>query len=170
GGWAETAMALNAELERLGLPPYRPGPDPSKTFEEKLVPPMNGFSILGGQHLSTQEFETLCDWTVLVPVSLEKAIYLPIESSYTESTTIVGAPQVQAIAEKLASAIALPSEVPAAPHNLDLTSWFLDGPAKDLAATHPGQWTKDLDAAFYVALYLRAAQHALRHQTLITYS
>lgn len=174
GGWAETAMALNAELERLGLPPYHPGPaatsDPSTSFEEKLVPPMDGFSILGGQHLSTQEFEILCSWTVLVPVSLDHPIHLPIESRYTESTTIAGAPQVQAIAEKLASAIALPSEVPSAPHNLDLTSWFLDGPAKDLAATHPGQWTNDLDASFYVALYLRAAQHSLHHQTPITYS
>ncbi|MEV6416150.1 hypothetical protein [Kribbella sp. NPDC051718] len=168
-GLAETATALNAELERLGLPAYRPGPA-ATTFEEKLVPPMDSFSRLGGQHLSTQEFAMLCDWTLLIPVSLEKQIHLPIETQYSESTTIAGAPQVQAIAEKLAGAIALPSEVPSEPHNLELTGWFLDGPAKALAATHPGQWANDLDASFYVALYLRAAQHSRRHHTPITYS
>ncbi|MFI5709980.1 hypothetical protein [Kribbella sp. NPDC051620] len=169
GGWADTATALNTELERLGLPAYRPG-SAATTFEEKLIPPMDSFSRLGGQHVSTHEFGLLCDWTLLVPVSLEKPIQLPIESQYSESTTIAGAPQVQAIAGKLADAIALPTEVPAAPHNLTLTAWFLDGPAKALAAAHPAPWADDLDAAFYVALYLRAAQHSLRHHTPITYS
>ncbi|GAA0959967.1 hypothetical protein GCM10009554_74360 [Kribbella koreensis] len=169
GGLAETATALDAELRRLGLPAYRPGPA-AAPFEEKLVPPMDGFSRLGGQHLSTEEFALLCDWTLLVPISLEKPIHLPIESQYFESTTIAGAPQVQAIAEKLAAAIALPAEVPAAPHNLTLTTWFLDGPAKALAATDQAPWADDLDASFYVALYLRAAQHALRHHTPLTYS
>jgi len=46
--------------------------------------------------------------------------------------------------------------------NLDLTMWFLDGPARELAARRDGLWTEDLEAAFYVAVYLRAAQHSLR--------
>jgi hypothetical protein len=52
--------------------------------------------------------------------------------------------------------------VPETCDNLDLTFWFLEGQAKELAATRPGRWSEDLDTAFYVAMYLRAAQHSLR--------
>ena len=70
----------------------------------------------------------------------------------------------------MASAIALPPMLPAAYTNLGLTCWFLDGQAKETAAARPGPWADDLDAAFYVALYLRAAQHSLRRGCPIVYS
>ncbi|NUR58539.1 MAG: hypothetical protein HOV87_07580 [Catenulispora sp.] len=165
----ELAAALNEELVRRGLAPYTSVPAAAplvrgsgRQFEEKLVPPMDGFVALCETHLSPAECETLYDWTCLVPISLEEPIRLPISSGYTDDSVVAGAPQVSAIAERLASAVELPPEVPKTSDNLDLTMWFLDGPAKELAQLRPGPWSADLDAAFHVALFLRAAQHSLR--------
>ncbi|GAA3854751.1 hypothetical protein GCM10023084_06140 [Streptomyces lacrimifluminis] len=176
GGRAKIAAGLNAELVRRGLPRYDSVPEAAdfvrgsgRSFEEKLAPPMDGFVALCRAHLSEAETERLCGWTVLVPVPLDEEIELPVESSYSDVTVIAGAPQVLLIAEKLAAAVALPPEVPELCDNLDLTNWFLDGTAAKLAAARPGPWGEDLDAAFYVALYLRAAQHSLRRGCPITY-
>ncbi|WP_228389783.1 hypothetical protein [Streptomyces smaragdinus] len=121
---------------------------------------MTGFFALCETHLSREESETLCGWTVLVPVSLDEEIWLPIESSDYHSM-IAGAPQVLPLAEKLAAAIALPPETPATCDNLDLSMWFRHQ-AKDLATARTGPWNRDLDTAFYVALFLRASQHSIR--------
>jgi hypothetical protein len=173
------APALGAELTRRGLPPYESVPEEPErmvrgaglSFEEKLVPSMDGFEALCRAHLSPEEHELLCGWSLLVPFSLDEEIRLPVESSYADTTVVAGAPQVLVLAERLATAVALPvDEIPAACDNLDLTMWFLDGPAKDAAAARPGPWGEDLDTAFYVALYLRAAQHSLRRGCPIVYS
>ncbi|MFJ8506772.1 hypothetical protein [Streptomyces avermitilis] len=177
GGRGDVASALNEELRTRGLPPYDAVPEETdlvrgsgQAFEEKLIPPMDGFGALCEAHLSREETETLCGWTVLVPMSLDDDILLPIETGYTESTLVAGAPQVLALAERLAAVVALPPEIPAMCDNLDLTMWFLDGAAKRLAAERPGPWSEDLDTAFYVALYLRAAQHSIRRGCPIVYS
>ncbi|MFE7778159.1 hypothetical protein ACFU5O_30515 [Streptomyces sp. NPDC057445] len=177
-GWGEIAAALNHELRQQGLPPYESVPEEmdfvrgsGQAFEEKLIPSMDGFGVLCQTHLSREEAETVCGWTVLVPFSLDEEIWLPIDSSYTESSTMVaGAPQVLAIAERLATAIDLPAETPQMCDNLDLTMWFMNGAAKELAAARSGPWSDDLDTAFYVALFLRAAQHSVRRGCPIVYS
>jgi hypothetical protein len=168
-GWGEAASALNAELVRRGLPPYEDVPEETEfvpgsgqAFEEKLTPSMVGFSALCRAHLSHEESETLCGWTVLVPFSLDEGIWLPGESGYSDSTMVVGAPQALAIAEKLAAAVDLPAETPATCDNLDLSMWFRHGEAEKLAAVRPAAWSDDPDTAFYVALFLRAAQHSIR--------
>ncbi|MER6976072.1 hypothetical protein ABT317_03210 [Streptomyces carpinensis] len=167
-GWGEVASALNAELRRRSLPPYEDVPPETdfasgsgQAFEEKLTPSMAGFLALCQTHLSQEESETLCGWTVLVPLSLDEEIWLPIDSGYCESTMVAGAPQVLPLAEKLAAAIGLPPETPATCDNLDLSMWFMDQ-ATELAATRTGLWSTDLDTAFHVALFLRAAQHSIR--------
>ncbi|MFI8184257.1 hypothetical protein ACIF70_27600 [Actinacidiphila glaucinigra] len=167
-GWGEVASALSAELRRRGLPPYEGVPPETdfvagsgQAFEEKLTPPMTGFDALCQTHLSQEESETLCGWSVLLPFSLDEEIWLPVDSGYCESTLVVGAPQVLPLAEKLAAAIELPPEIPETCDNLDLSMWFRHQ-AKDLATMRPGLWSEDLDAAFYVALFLRAAQHSIR--------
>ncbi|MFJ7631651.1 hypothetical protein ACIQZN_34875, partial [Streptomyces sp. NPDC097595] len=91
---------------------------------------------------------------------LDEEIWLPIESDDHESM-VVGAPQVLPLAEKLAAAIDLPAETPATCDNLDLSTWFRHQ-AMEPATTRTGPWTKDQDTAFYVALFLRAAQHSIR--------
>jgi hypothetical protein len=169
-GWVgKVASALNEELRRRGLPLYDSVSEAAQfvrgsglLFEEKLVPRVDGFIALCRTHLSREEEELLAGWTVLVPLSLDEPIRLPVAASCTDESVVGGAPQALALAERLAAAVELPDEVPEACDNLDLTTWFLDGPAKKAAAARPGPWSEDLDAAFYVALYLRAAQFVLR--------
>lgn len=178
GGFGTVAAGLNEELRRRGLPPYESVPAETEfvrgsgtQFEEKLVPSIYGFVELCGAHLSREEAEKILNWSVLVPMSLDEEIELPIGSAYTNTTVIAGAPQILALAERLARAVDLPDDrIPAACDNLDLTMWFRDGPAKETAAARPGPWGEDLDTAFYVALYLRAAQHSLRRGCPIVHS
>ncbi|MEV7174724.1 hypothetical protein AB0O18_34155 [Streptomyces sp. NPDC093224] len=131
-----------------------------QAFEAKLIPSMTGFFALCEAHLSREEQELLCGWTVLVPFSLDEEIWLPIESGEFDSM-VAGAPEVLPLAEKLAAAIDLPPDTPAACDNLDLGTWFRRR-AKEPAGTRTGPWGEDLDSAFYVALFLRAAQHSIR--------
>lgn len=172
GGMGAIAKGLDAELARRGLPPYTSVAerDTAPGFEEKLSPSMRGFDALCRAELTPAERALLGDWSVLVPVSLDEEIRLPIGSAYTDETVIVGAPQVLALAERLAAVLELPADIPEVTGNLDLTFWFLEGEAEELAAARPGPWSQDLDTAFYVALYLRAAQHALRRGCPLTYS
>ncbi|MDN3026905.1 hypothetical protein [Streptomyces sp. S.PB5] len=178
GGFGAVASGLNEELRRRGLPPYESVPAETELvrgsglrFQEKLVPSVYGFVDLCRAQLSREEEKRILDWSVLVPISLDEEIELPIGSVNTNSTVIAGAPQILALAERLARAIGLPDDrIPATCDNLDLTMWFLDGPAKEEAAARPGVWGRDLDTAFYVTLYLRAAQHSLRRGCPIVYS
>ncbi|MFD4612711.1 hypothetical protein ACFWOT_32475 [Streptomyces sp. NPDC058440] len=171
-GWGEVASGIDAELRRRGLLPYEDvppeadfAPGSGQAFEEKLALSMTGFLALCETHLSREESEILCGWTVLVPFSLDEEIWLPIESDDHESM-VAGAPQVPPLAEKLAAAMDMPAETPATCDNLDLSRWFRHQ-AKDLAPARTGPWTQDLDAAFYVALFLRAAQHSIRRGCIV---
>ncbi|HEY9328820.1 MAG TPA: hypothetical protein VIS09_11375 [Streptomyces sp.] len=176
-GWGEIAAALNDDLRQRGLPAYESVPEEQdfargsgQSFEEKLSSSMAGFDALCGEHLTDEETETLSNWSVLVPFSLDEEIHLPIGSAYSESsTTVAGAPQVLAIAQRLATAIELPAETPRMCDNLDLTMWFREGAAKELTTARPGPWADDLGAAFYVALFLRAAEHSVRRGCPMVY-
>jgi hypothetical protein len=171
GGMAAVAAGLGAELTRRGLPPYTGIPEdgPRLSFEEKLSAPMTGFEALCRERLTRDERETLSGWSVLVPRDLDPEVRLPLGSAYTDTTVIAGAPRVLALAQRLAEAIGLPRETPREPLGLQLTSWYLDGAAGKLARERPGPWSEDLAAAFYVALFLRAAEHALRRNAPLTY-
>ncbi|MFJ7074002.1 hypothetical protein [Streptomyces sp. NPDC098781] len=177
-GRGDVAAGLNEELERRGLAPYTSVPEEAEVvrgsgtaFEEKLAPAMDGFVALCRAHLSRAEEELLLGWTVLVPVSLDATVELPVESAYDVTTTVAGAPQVLALAERLAAAVELPCDaLPATSDNLELTMWFLEGAAKRTAAVRSGPWSEDLDRAFYVAVYLRAAQHSIRRGCPIVHS
>jgi hypothetical protein len=171
-GYGDVASALDTELARRGLPPYAPKtPAAQGWFEEKMSPSMDGFVELCRARLSPQEAHTLLDWALLVPFALEEAVELPVGSAYADETLVVGAPYVLALAERLAAALGLPLDlIPATFGNLELTLWFLEGEAEQAAAHRPGPWAEDLAAAFYTAVYLRAAQYSLRHGCALTYS
>ncbi|MCX5000725.1 hypothetical protein [Streptomyces longwoodensis] len=173
-GYGDVAAALNTELERRGLPPYEPPRAEREAqggFEEKVSPSMDGFLALCTTHLADTELSALLDWSVLVPLALEEEIVLPVCTAYSgDETTVAGAPRVLALAERLAAAIALPVDAIPAGENLALSMWFLEGEAERTAQARPGPWAEDLDAAFYVAFYLRAAQYCLRYGCPMTYS
>ncbi|MEW1906670.1 hypothetical protein [Streptomyces sp. NPDC086147] len=173
-GYGDVAAALNTELQRRGLPPYevpRAARDASGWFEEKVSPSMEGFVALCRMRLTDAELSALLDWSVLVPLSLEEEIVLPVGTAYSgEETVVAGAPRVLALAERLAGAFALPVDAIPTGENLALSLWFLDGGAERTARARPGPWTEDRDAAFYVALYLRAAQYSMRYGCPMTYS
>ncbi|MFB7032071.1 MULTISPECIES: hypothetical protein [unclassified Streptomyces] len=173
-GYGDIAAALNTELQQRGLPPYdlpRAAREASGWFEEKVSPSMDGFVALCRTLLTDAELSALLDWSVLVPLALEETIVLPFGTAYSgEETVVAGAPQVLTLAERLAGTIALPVDALPAGENLALSLWFLDGGAERTARTRPGPWAEDRDAAFYVALYLRAAQHSLRYGCPMTYS
>ena len=165
--FGELAAALNRELVGQGLPAYEPVPSEAPfsrgsglAFEEKLSRSMDGFGTLCEQYLTAEEIETLSGWSIMVPVSFEE-VWLRLRPWDAEESMVVGAGQVLVLAERLASAIELPGEVPRTCDNLDLTMWFQEQ-AAEMAETKPGPWSTDLDAAFYVALYLRAAQYSLQ--------
>ncbi|NKQ25367.1 hypothetical protein [Streptomyces galbus] len=172
-GYGDVAAALNAELERRGLPPYafpQAAREERGWFEEKVSPSMDGFLELCTTHLTDEELSTLLDWNMLVPFALDEEIVLPVGTAYSEETTVAGAPRVLALAERLARAVALPVDAIPAGENLALSLWFLEGEAERTAQARPGPWAEDLDASFYVAFYLRAAQYSLRHGCPMTYS
>lgn len=73
------------------------------SFRGEAGPDMTGFLALCQTHLSREESESLCGWTVLVPFSLDEEIWLPIESDDHKSM-VASAPQVLPLAEKLAAA------------------------------------------------------------------
>ncbi|MEU5074528.1 hypothetical protein AB0G76_23645 [Streptomyces asoensis] len=169
-GYGDVAAALDTELARRGLSPYEARDAPG-WFEEKVGPSMDGFLALCGTLLTDAELSALLDWSVLVPFALDEEIVLPVGTAYSgEDTAVAGAPRVLALAERLAAAIALPVDAIPAGENLALSLWFLEGGAERTARVRPGTWAEDPDAAFYVALYLRAAQYSLRYGCPMTYS
>ncbi|MFJ6947671.1 hypothetical protein ACISU4_24005 [Streptomyces wuyuanensis] len=173
-GPGHVAAALNEELVRRGLPPYTPAPgEPAgrgPAFEEKFVASMDGYAALCRALLSPEEAETVHDWTVLVPFSLDEPIRLPIGSGYADETVVAGAPQVLAALERLEAVVGMPDGMPSAGRNLELTSWYLDAGAAASAAAPPGSWGADPDTVFHVALYVRAARYSLRHGCPLVYS
>ena len=67
--------------------------------------------------------------------------------------------------------IGLPPQTPQHCDNLEIGLWFDSAEATSAAAaTHPGTWTEDMDSAFYVAMYLRAAEHSLQRHAPISYT
>lgn len=172
-----TAQALAAELARLGLPPLVPPPTHSfvpgsgTTFEEKLNRPMDSFHHLCRTQPDGRDLaDTLLGWELLLPIRLPHPIELRAPSFDRDTTIVASAHTVLAAARTVADQLALPPQVPPYCDNLELTNWFTSGEVQRAAATHPGPWQHDLDAAFYAAMYLRAAEHSLRTTCPLQYS
>ncbi|MFF2197850.1 hypothetical protein [Streptomyces sp. NPDC058157] len=170
------ALLLGSELGRRGLalgappPPADFVPQSGTSFEEKLYRPMRSFEALCRAQPDGEECcEALLGWDLLIPVDFEGALTLPVPSAYSDTTTVHSAHRTLAAAQRLAARLALPPQLPRHCDNLDLGNWFDDAAVAQAAAAHPGAWADDLDAAFYTALYLRAAEHALRWQCPMSY-
>ncbi|GHB85082.1 hypothetical protein GCM10010347_65060 [Streptomyces cirratus] len=171
-----TAQALDAELSKRGLASCPPPaavqfvPQSGMSFEEKMYRPIQTFEDLCRAQSDAQDFyDALLGWDLLVSVDFEDCLTLPVPARYSENTTVLSAHRTLRAAKRLVVQLALPPHVPHRCDNLDLGNWF-DSPAAAAAAvSHPGPWAEDLDAAYYAALYLRAAEHSLRRQCPINY-
>ena len=167
--WPKVFETLAAELAERGVGTALHVPEPQKLprgsgheFEEKLIPTMDGFSALRVDELSAEE-SAVFDWDLLIPIDFEGAIDLPIPSSYSDTTTARSAQRMLPVARRLAAALDLPDDMPAYCDNLQLTLYFMDREeAKPDELTGTGRWRDDLGTAFYVAMYLRAAEHSIR--------
>jgi len=168
--WIDVFTMLDEAFTEMGIdngiqiPVYRHQPRGTRrVFEEKLIFSGDGFDELCRRELSSGDAEVF-NWDVLVPVDFEGAIELPLKNYYSQTTTVRCAQRILPVAMRLTAAIELPAEVPEYCDNLQLTSFFGDFEERGYAASVnlAGPWRDDLDMAFHVALFLRAAEHSIR--------
>jgi hypothetical protein len=155
-----TEMGIDGGIQ---IPRYRDQPrGTGHCFEEKLIPPLGGFSALCQRELNERD-AAVFDWDLLVPVDFDGVIELPLRNYYSSPTRVRSAQRMLPVARRLAEVIELPAQVPMYCDNLQLTSYFMDLEEAGHAASAPaGPWRDDLGTAFWVALSLRAAEHSIR--------
>ncbi|MFE4061184.1 hypothetical protein ACFXP3_33670 [Streptomyces sp. NPDC059096] len=171
-----TAQALDAELSKRSLAfctvpaAVEFVPQSGMSFEEKMYRPIQTFEDLCRDQPDGQDcYDALLGWDLLIPIDFQDSPTLPVPAPYNEKTTVLSAHRALRAAKRLAVQLALPPHLPYRCDNLDLGNWF-DSPATaEAAVSHPGLWAEDLDAAYYTALYLRAAEHSLRRQCPMSY-
>ncbi|MFU8872728.1 hypothetical protein [Micromonospora sp. SL4-19] len=140
---------LDGALAERGLGPY-PGPPrevPSEeSFEEKISPEMDGFAELCARHGA----EEVLDATLFIPVSFDGLITLPAGNAYDEEQThVLSSHRLRDAVAPMAAEIGLPADLPRG------------GLALSTSIEDP--------VTFYVAVYLQAAEHSLRHGCPIGY-
>jgi hypothetical protein len=179
--WAEDDLMvgvrgeLGPALAARGLGRYEGPPGEASVphgegdhFEEKLFREQGGFVRLLHDRFSGSAAERIPYWSMIVPVAFDEPIELNAASVYDDTTTIGSSFVMQASMTQLAELIELPSQVPSRSDNLDITDWFDDVEAGSVTAPS-GAWRQDMDTAFYVALFLRAAEFSIRRSCPMRY-
>ncbi|WP_438311498.1 hypothetical protein ACSHWO_11045 [Streptomyces sp. HUAS TT3] len=176
---AAAAPEAEPEPERAGLPGLfgrrnragRPTGPPDR-FEEKVNRPYDGLEALcRAQPAAWRCEEALLDWDVLVPVDFHGVIELPVSAELGgDGARVRSAHRTAEAGRRLAGVLGLPGSVPRDGGTLALTGWFADLDVRRAAADGAGPWLDQLDAAYFTALYLGAAEHALRRGCAIGYS
>jgi hypothetical protein len=106
---------------------------------------------------------------VFVPVQLRGPITGTGLGIYQQTLVIAPSDLLLDQARQLAEQIGLPAQVPAG-DNLEIGTWFDEIEANEREAASPHAiWRGDLDMAFYVALFLRGAEHSIRYQVPVRY-
>ncbi|GGS96617.1 MULTISPECIES: hypothetical protein [Streptomyces] len=187
--------ALHGELERRGLafaerpaargPARRPGllgrlglrgrpagrGGRADGFAEKADRPYGAFEALcRAQPDGSRLYDALLDWELLVPADFGGVLELSVPAEPGgDGARVRSAHRAAGAARRLAAVLELPDCVPRDAGPLALTGWFAGPAAGRAAAAHPGPWQESPDAAYYTALYLGAAEHALRRGRVIAY-
>jgi hypothetical protein len=106
---------------------------------------------------------------VFVPIELQGPIAASGLGVYRPTLVIAASHLLLQQARQLAEQIGLPAEVPAG-DNLAIGDWFdeVEENARAVGAAD-AIWRGDLDMAFYVALFLRGAEHSIRYQVPVRY-
>lgn len=136
------------------------GPDEGDHFEEKLVRDQSGFIRVLQEHFDGAPVANLPCWSMIIPVAFEGLVELPLPSAYDDTTTIGSSFVVKGAMTALAELTELPALVPHRSENLDVTDWFDEVEAGTVNAP-AGPWRDDLDTAFYIAMFLRAAEFSI---------
>ncbi|WP_460492335.1 hypothetical protein [Dactylosporangium cerinum] len=152
GSWAQDDIIrtlLDRALTERGLDPY-PGPRaevPSADgFEEKISPPMDGFSELCDRHGAGDVLEA----ALFVPVAFDGLITLPVGNAYDDERTVVlSSHRLRDLVAPMAAEVGLPAELPRG--TLALSNAIAD------------------PVTFYVAVYQQAAEHSLRYGCPLAY-
>jgi hypothetical protein len=107
-------------------------------------------------------------WSMIIPVAFDGLVELTVPSAYDTTTTIGSSFVVRAAMTTLAELVGLPSLVPRRSDNLDITEWFdeVEAGTVDVPA---GRWCEDLNTAFYIAMFLRAAEFSIRRSCPMRY-
>ncbi|MFD7630882.1 hypothetical protein ACFV7Q_33495 [Streptomyces sp. NPDC059851] len=150
--------------------PARPEGPPDR-FEEKVNRPYDGLEALcRAQPAEWRCQEALLDWDVLVPVDFHGVIRLAVPAELDgDGARVRSAHRTAEAGRRLAGVLGLPDRVPRDGGPLALTNWFSRPAVRQDAAEEAGAWRDDLDAAYFTALYLGAAEHALRRGCAIAY-
>jgi hypothetical protein len=140
---------LDQALAERGLEPY-PGPPGGvpavDSFEEKVSPPMGGFSELCDRHGAADVLEA----ALFVPVAFDGLITLPAGNAYDDERTVVLSSQrLRDLIAPMAAEVGLPEELPRG--TLALSNAIAD------------------PVTFYVAVYRQAAEHSLRYHCPLAY-
>ncbi|MEU3771657.1 hypothetical protein AB0F11_00275 [Streptomyces sp. NPDC032472] len=163
----------SAPFGRLGCPVARPeAPGAAEAFEEKVNRPYDAFEALCRDQADGQQcHDALLDWDVLIPVDFDGVLVLPVSAVLGgDPARVRSAHRAAEAGRRLAAVIGLPDAVPRDGGNLALTNWFSGPAVREAAQRWPGAWREQPDAAYFTALYLGAAEHALRRGCAIAYS
>ncbi|WP_433345403.1 hypothetical protein [Micromonospora sp. CA-111912] len=152
--WAQDELTsgigslLDHALAKRGLGTY-PGPlrevPPEESFEEKILPALDGFVDLCARH----DAEDVLNAALFVPVPFDGLITLPVGNGYDKQTRVLSSYRLRDAVEPMATEIGLPVDLPRG--GLALTTSIED------------------PVTFYVAVFRQAAEHSLRHGCPIGY-
>lgn len=150
---ALAAAALTST--KAALPPF--GDEPFG-FEEKFFMDQGTFLSLIASVVGDA---ALFDAEVWLPVAFEGTLEAAGPGAYTDPLLVGSSVTLLAQMQRVAAHIALPADVPAG-DNLAIGMWFDEQEVADGEADGP-PWRRDLEAAFYVAMFLRAAEHSVKY-------
>ena len=144
------------------------GPDEGDHFEEKLSRDNTGFAHVLREHFDGAPVANLPFWSMIIPVVVDGLVELTVPSAYDDRTTIGSSLVVQTAMKTLADLVELPPLVPRRSDNLNITDWFdeIEAGTVDVPA---GPWRDDLDTAFYIAMFLRAAEFSIHRSCPMRY-
>ncbi|MEU6864378.1 hypothetical protein ABZ924_14055 [Streptomyces sp. NPDC046876] len=160
--WWATPFGRRARVKGLGA---------ATAFEEKVNRPYDAFEALCRDRPDGQRcHDALLDWELLIPVDFDGVLVLPVPAELDGGPARVrSAHRAAEAGRELAAALDLPDAVPRDGGNLALTNWFSGPAVREAAGRWPGAWVEQPDAAYFTALYLGAAEHALRRGCPIAY-
>lgn len=155
-GSVPALAAATLESAKLVLPPF--GDEPFG-FEEKFFMDQGTFMSLVASVVGDA---ALFDAEVWLPVAFEGTLEAAGPGAYVDPLMVGSSVTLLSHLQRVAAHIGLPAEVPAG-DNLAIGMWFEEQEVAHADDDAP-LWRRDLEASFYVATFLRAAEHSTKYR------